>query len=97
MGSAFAVEDVPWFTGAFAFTPLWLLASADVGANPVATDNLLFGRSRFFLSFRHFVSLDSVLDRSRVVIITFLGVSCQAWFVSLLSRLLAEMAGHDRR
>jgi hypothetical protein len=59
--SAFAIEDVSWFSGTFAFAPLRLLAAANVGANPVATDNLLFGRGRFFLCFRHFISLDSVL------------------------------------
>jgi hypothetical protein len=55
MGSAFATENVSQFLGAFSFTPLWLFATADVGANLIAADNLLFGRSdRFFLVFRHF-------------------------------------------
>lgn len=62
VGSAFAIEDVPRFSAAFAFAPLWFLAAAYVGADPVAADNLLFGRSHgFFLLVRHFQSLDSGL------------------------------------
>jgi hypothetical protein len=54
MGSAFAIENVSRFSGTFTFTPLRLVATADVGANLVAADTLLFGRSdRFFLIFRH--------------------------------------------
>ena len=49
MGSAFAIENVSRFSGTFTFTPLRLVATADVGANLVAVDTLLFGRSyRFF-------------------------------------------------
>ena len=49
MGSAFAIENVSRFSGTFTFTPLRLVATADVGANLVAADTLLFGRSyRFF-------------------------------------------------
>ena len=61
MSSAFAIEDVSRLSGTFAFAPLWLFASAHIGANPVATENLFFGRNRFFPCFRHLISLDSVL------------------------------------
>jgi hypothetical protein len=62
MGSAFAIEKVPRFSGAFTLTPLWLFATADVGADLIAAGNPLFGSSeRFCLSFGHFhVSLGSV-------------------------------------
>jgi hypothetical protein len=69
MGSAFATENVSRFLGAFGLTPLWLFATADVGANLIAADDLLFGRSdRFFLIFRHFqvslVQFGSTPDRT---------------------------------
>jgi hypothetical protein len=62
MSPAFAVEKVPRFSGASALAPLRIFAAAEVGANLVATDNLLFGSgNRFFLIFRHFhVPLSSV-------------------------------------
>jgi hypothetical protein len=66
MGSAFAIENVPRFAGAFSFAPLRLFATADVGANLIAAGNLLFRRydrrsDRYFLLFRHFhVSVGSV-------------------------------------
>jgi hypothetical protein len=54
VGAAFAIENVSRFSGTFTFTPLRLVATADVGANLVAADTLLFWRSdRFFLIFRH--------------------------------------------
>jgi hypothetical protein len=69
MGSAFATENVSRFSGAFTFTCSWLFATAKVGANLIAADDLLFGRSdRFFLIFRHFqfpwVQLWSTPDRT---------------------------------
>jgi hypothetical protein len=55
VGSAFAADDMPWFFGASAFAPLRLFATADVSANLVATDNLLFGRSdKLLLIFSHY-------------------------------------------
>jgi hypothetical protein len=62
MGLAFAVENVPRFSGASALAPLRFSTTADVRANLVAADDLFFGSSdRFFLSFRHFRgSLSSV-------------------------------------
>jgi hypothetical protein len=55
MGSAFATENVSRFLGAFCFTPSWLAATADVGANLIAADDLLLGRSdQFLLIFCHF-------------------------------------------
>jgi hypothetical protein len=56
MRFAFAIENVARFSGAFAFAPVWLVAAAaDVGADLVAADTLLFGRNdTFFLSFCHF-------------------------------------------
>jgi hypothetical protein len=62
MGFAFAAENMPCFFCAFVFAPLRLFGTADVGANLVASDNLLFGRSDwFFLPFSHYqVPLSSV-------------------------------------
>jgi hypothetical protein len=62
MGSAFAIEDMSRFSGAFTLALSWLFATADVGTSLVAAGNLLFGRSdRGFLVFRHLhVSLGSV-------------------------------------
>jgi hypothetical protein len=55
MSSAFAIEDMSDLAGTFCFAPLRLFAPTDVGANLIATDNLLFGYcDRFFLDFRHF-------------------------------------------
>jgi hypothetical protein len=57
MGPAFAIENVARFSGAFAFTPAWLVAAAaDVGANLIAANNLLFfGRDDgFFQFFSHY-------------------------------------------
>jgi hypothetical protein len=55
MRSAFAVEEMPWLSGASVLAPVRLFAGTDVGANLVAAGNLLFGSSdRFFLIFRHF-------------------------------------------
>jgi hypothetical protein len=55
MRSALAVENVSWFSDAFAFATMWLAAAADVGANLIASDNFLLGRSDWFLlDFRHF-------------------------------------------
>ena len=55
MGSAFATENVSQFSGAFTLTRSRLFATGDVGANLIAADDLLFGRSdRFFVIFRHF-------------------------------------------
>jgi hypothetical protein len=55
MGFAFAIEKVARFSGAFIFTPFWLAATADVGANLIAADNPFLGSSdRFCWSFRHF-------------------------------------------
>ena len=55
MGSAFAIENVSWFSGAFAFAPLRLFGAANVGASLIATDNLLFGRNDgFFENVSHF-------------------------------------------
>ena len=55
MASAFTVEDVADFAGAFSFTLVRLLAAADVGANLVAADNLLPGHGdRLLLIFCHF-------------------------------------------
>lgn len=55
MASALAIENVSRFSGAFAFATTWLIAAADVGANLVAADDLLFWRSdRFLLDFSHF-------------------------------------------
>jgi hypothetical protein len=64
VNSALAVEDVSRFSGAFAFAPLWLFATADVSADFIAADDLLFRRNdNFFLIFRHFqVSLGSLQD-----------------------------------
>ena len=54
MGSAFATENVSRCLGAFCFTALWLFAAADVGANLIAADNLLFRHAdRVFLIFGH--------------------------------------------
>jgi hypothetical protein len=53
--SAFAIENVARFSGAFAFALVWLVAAANVNASLIATDNLLFGRNdMFLLSFCHF-------------------------------------------
>jgi DNA-binding XRE family transcriptional regulator len=53
MGPAFAIENVARFSGAFAFTPAWLVAAAaEVGANLIAADNLLFGRNDTFFAGR---------------------------------------------
>ena len=62
MGFAFAIENVPRFSGASGFTPMRLFATTDVGANLVAAGNLLLRRNnRLFLSFSHFhVPLRSV-------------------------------------
>jgi hypothetical protein len=56
MGFAFAIEDVSRFSAAFVFASMWLTAAADVGANLIATGNLLFGNNidSCFLDFRHF-------------------------------------------
>jgi hypothetical protein len=54
MVSAFAIENMPRFSGAFPFTPLSVDATCDVGANLIATDNFLFGRSKFFLTISHY-------------------------------------------
>ena len=52
--STLAIENMPRFAGAFALAPLRLFAAADIGANLVAPDNLLFGcNDGFFLIFRH--------------------------------------------
>jgi hypothetical protein len=54
MGSAFTAENVTRFLGAFCFTSLWFFATADVGANLIAANNLLFRPSDgFFLIFGH--------------------------------------------
>ena len=58
MGSAFAIENVSWLTGAFAFAPLRLFIAANVGAKLIAADNLLFGCWDWvFQNFSHFHSL----------------------------------------
>jgi hypothetical protein len=55
MASAFAIEDVARFSGAFIFAPVWVVATPGVGADFVAADDLLLGRNdTFFLSFCHF-------------------------------------------
>jgi hypothetical protein len=55
MASAFAIEDVARFSGAFAFAPVRVDATPGVGADLVAADDLLLGRNNtFFLSFCHF-------------------------------------------
>ena len=55
MGSAFAVENVSWLTAAFAFAPLRLFVAADVGADLIAAENLLFGCcDSVFQNFSHF-------------------------------------------
>jgi hypothetical protein len=53
VSSAFAVENMSRFSGAFPFTPLWIFAAADEGANLVAANSLLFRRNNFFLSVSH--------------------------------------------
>src|ERR1051325_408997 len=68
VGFAFAIENMPRFTDAFVFTRFRLFRPADVGANLVATGNLLFRRNnRLFLSFSHFhVPLRSVRDNNEI-------------------------------
>ena len=91
MGSAFAVEDMSWLTAAFAFAPLRLFVAADVGANLIAADNLLFGRWDWvFQNFSHFHSLGAVriariADRP---ILTPLGCLGKANLISLVAALL---------
>jgi hypothetical protein len=47
MGFAFAIENVPRFSGASGFTPMRLFATTDVGANLVAAGNLLLRNFSF--------------------------------------------------
>jgi hypothetical protein len=55
MASAFAIEDVARFSGAFAFAPVRVDATPGVGADLVAADDLLLERNdTFLLSFCHF-------------------------------------------
>jgi hypothetical protein len=54
MSSAFAIENMSRFSGAFSFTSHRLFATTDEGANLIAADSLLFGRNKFFLSISHF-------------------------------------------
>jgi hypothetical protein len=55
MASAFAIEDVARFAGAFALARARVDATAGVGADLVAADDLLLGRNEtFVLSFCHF-------------------------------------------
>jgi hypothetical protein len=54
VGSAFAIEKMSRFSGAFSFTSHWFFATTDERANLIATDSLLFGRNNFFLSISHF-------------------------------------------
>jgi hypothetical protein len=55
VGPAFAVEDVSRFSDASVLAPLRIFAAADIGANLLAANDLLFGRSDgLFLLVRHF-------------------------------------------
>jgi len=55
MGSAFAIEKMSNFSGAFPLTQMRLIAAVGVGAGLIATGNLDFGSSdRRLLIFCHF-------------------------------------------